>query len=75
MLRGNNLRLCNSTLAIEFIGSRGLVWKLPAGIRVKVVGPATDDEAMLDVICLGRPMVMYADDVAKRCEDVSIAAA
>ena len=72
MLRGKHFRLVQETIAIETIGEKRVALHVPAKSIVTVEsGPRPDDSRMIDVSWKGRLIVMFADDVQKRGEQVS----
>ena len=76
MLTGKRFRLKVDTIAIETIGEERVAIHVPAGSIVTVEsGPRPDDRRMLDVYWEGCALVMFADDIEHRGEQVSEASA
>jgi hypothetical protein len=76
MLTGKRFRLKVDTIAIETIGEKRVAIQVPAGAIVTVKsGPRPGDRRMLDVHWEGCTLVMFADDIQHRGEQVSEASA
>src|SRR5437016_2285043 len=76
MLSRKHFRLREETIAIETIGEKRVALHVPAGCIVTVEsGPRPDDRRMVDASWDGHKIVMFADDIQKRGEQVSKAAA
>ena len=72
MLSGKRFRLKEDTIAIETIGGKRVALHVPAGSVITVKsGPRPDDRRMLDVYWDGCTVVMFADDIQKRSEQVA----
>jgi len=71
MLRGKQFRLAEETIALEMIGEKRVALHVPAGSIITIKsGPRPDDSRMVDVSWDGHQIVMFADDVQKRGEQV-----
>jgi hypothetical protein len=72
MLSGKQFRLKTETIAIETIGDIRRAIHIPAGSVITVEsGPRPDDRRLVDVHWDGRKIVMFADDIQKRAEQVN----
>jgi hypothetical protein len=72
MLSGKRFRLKEETIAIKTIGGKRVAIQVPAGSVVTVKsGPRPDDTRMVDVYWDGGTVVMFADDIQKRGEQVA----
>ena len=71
MLNAKRFRLREETIALETFGRKQLTTQVPAGSVVTVSGPTSEDGRMVDVNWGGHKMVMFADDIQKRGEQVA----
>jgi hypothetical protein len=71
MLSGKRFRLKAETIAIETKGDKRTALHVPAGSVITIEsGPRPDDRRMLDIRWDGRKLVMFADDIQQRGEQV-----
>jgi hypothetical protein len=71
MLTGKHFRLKVQTLGLALIGDKRVAVPIPAGSIVVVAsGPRPHDMRMIDVLWEGQSLVMFAEDVQKRGEEV-----
>jgi hypothetical protein len=76
MLAGMRFRLTEETIAIATMGEKRLAIQVPAGSVITVEsGPRPDDSRMVDVSWYGHHIVMFADDIQTRGEQVLVASA
>jgi hypothetical protein len=72
MLTGKRFRLKVDTLAIESSVEKRLAITVPAEEIIEVIrGPRPDDKRMIDVRWNDRVLVMFAEDVAGRGEEIT----
>jgi hypothetical protein len=72
MLTGKRFRLKADTLAIESNGEKRIAVTVPAEEIIEVIrGPRPDDKRMVDVRWNGRVLVMFAEDVQGREQEVT----
>lgn len=72
MLSRKRFRLKEDTIAIETIAGKRVALQVPAGSVVTIEsGPRPDDRRMVDVYWNGCRIVMFADDILKRGEQVA----
>jgi hypothetical protein len=73
MLTGKRFRLTTATLGIERIdGHRTAVQVPPEEIVVVLSGPRPDDRRMVEVSWDGRTLVMFAEDVQTRGQEIGL---
>ena len=71
LLTGKHVRLKHETLAIDSSGERRIATMLPAGTVIRILsGPRADDQRMVDVLCGDRELVVFAEDIDRRGEEV-----
>ena len=71
MLTGKRFRLNRETIAIETLGETRSVVMVPSGETVLVLhGPTPDDKRMVDVLWKSRTLVMFAEDIQRRGQEV-----
>ena len=71
MFTGRRFRLKSATLGIEGVSDERIATLVPAGeIIVVLSGPRPDDKRMLDVCWGDHRLVMFAEDVARRGEEI-----
>jgi hypothetical protein len=75
MLSGKQYRLKADTIAIETHGDgRRVAITIPSGATVRILsGPGPDDRRMVDALWDLRTVVMFADDIRTRGEEVNVA--
>jgi hypothetical protein len=72
MLAGKRYRLTSDTLAIESVNERRIAVTVPTGEIVEVIrGPRADDTPMVDVRWNGKVLVIFAEDLQRRGEDIT----
>lgn len=72
MLTGKKFRLKQETIAIETLGEVRTVVMVPSSEVVTVLhGPTPDDKRMVDVRWNNRTLVMFAEDIQRRGEEVT----
>jgi hypothetical protein len=72
MLTGKRFRLKIETLGIETVGDVRHAVQIPQGSVVKILGgPRPDDRRMLDVLWDSRVLVMFAEDIGTRGEEIA----
>jgi hypothetical protein len=72
VLTGKKFRLNRATIAIETTGEDRQVVMVPIGAVVLVLsGPRPDDKRMIDVRWHDQTLVMFADDIQCRGEEVT----
>ena len=71
MFTGKRFRLKNAILGIESTGEQRTAIMVPANAVIEVLsGPRPDDKRMVDVLWEDRKLVMFAEDITKRSEEV-----
>ena len=71
MFTGKHFRLKAATLGIESVGEQRTAIMIPAGAVIEVLsGPRPDDKRMVDVLWEDRKLVVFAEDIIKRGEEV-----
>jgi hypothetical protein len=71
MLTGKKFRLNQEMVAIETVGEKHVAMMLPADAVVTVLGgPRANDIRMVDVFWRDRTLIMFADDIVIRCEEI-----
>jgi hypothetical protein len=71
VFRGKQFRITAETLAIQEIDGKRIAVKIPADAVIRVTGgPTPGDSRMIDVEWNGNPLVMFAEDVRRRGEEV-----
>jgi hypothetical protein len=75
MLSGKQFRLKADTIAIETHGDgRRAAITIPSGATVRILsGPRPDDRRMVDALWERRTVVMFAEDIQTRGEEVNAA--
>jgi len=75
MLSGKRFKISRETIAIETqADGRRVAIHVPQGEIVKVIsGPRPDDKRMVDILWDGRTLVIFADDIQLRGEEVKAA--
>ena len=72
MLAGKRYRLTSDTLAIESVNERRIAVTVPTGEIVEVIhGPLADDTRMVDVRWNGKVLIIFAEDLQRRGEDIT----
>ena len=72
MLTGKRFRLKSNTLAIEASDQKRLAVTVPAEQIIEVIrGPRRDDQRMIDIRWNGRVLVMFAEDVQGRGQEIT----
>jgi len=72
LLTGKKFRLKQETIAIETLGEVRTVVMVPSSEVVTVLrGPTPDDKRMVDVRWNNRTLVMFAEDIQRRGEEVT----
>jgi hypothetical protein len=72
MLTGKRFRLKTDTLAIDSSGEQRLAVTVPAEEIIEVIrGPRPDDIRMVDVRWNGRVLVMFAEDIQGRGQEIT----
>ena len=72
MLTGKHFRLKTDTLAIDSNGEKRLAVTVPAQEIIEVIrGPRPDDQRMIDIRWNGRVLVMFAEDVQGRGQEIT----
>ena len=72
MLTGKRFRLKTAILGIETIDARRVAVEIPKGATVEVTaGPSQTDRRMVDTLWNGRTVVMFAQDITERAEQVT----
>ena len=75
-LAGKRFRLKTRTLGLALIDDKRVAIPIPAESIVFVSGgPRPDDMRMVDVLWEGQTVVMFAEDVQKRGEEITTKAA
>jgi len=68
---GKSFRLSTATLCIETVEGHKHVLEVPPGEVVKVLsGPCSDDQRMIEVLWGSKPLVLFAEDLHSRGEEV-----
>jgi len=70
MLSGKQFRLVRATLAIGDTDGKRKAVTLPLGTVIKVVSGPSNDDGMVDVLCEGRVLEMFAVDVDVRGTEI-----
>jgi hypothetical protein len=71
MLSGRRFRLTTETLGVQTIEGKRIAVIVPEGVVIKIIsGPRPDDTRMLDVQWEEKTLVMFAQDVHSRGEEV-----
>ena len=71
MLTGKKFRLNRETVAIETLEDVRTVLVVPVGEVVTVLrGPTAEDKRMVDVRWADRTLVMFAEDIQRRGQEV-----
>ena len=71
MFTGKRFRLKNSILGIESSDEQRIAIMVPTNAAIEVLsGPRPDDKRMVDVLWEDRKLVMFAEDITKRGEEV-----
>ena len=72
MLTGRTFRLRNELLAIATEpGGKRVAVTVPSGETFRVLsGPRPDDRRMVDIFWHERTLVVFADDIERRCDEV-----
>ena len=71
MVTGKKFRLNRETISIETIGEVRRVVMVPSGEVVTVLrGPTPDDKRLVDVRWIDRTLVMFAEDIRDRGDEV-----
>jgi hypothetical protein len=71
MYTGKRFRLKSETVGIESSHDNRVAVTVPAGALVRVLsGPRPDDRRMVDVLWGDRTLVMFAEDIERRGEEV-----
>ena len=71
MLTGKQFRLTTETLAIQRIEGERRAVKVPADAIIRVIsGPKPTDSRMIDVEWDGNQLVMFAEDVQRRGQEI-----
>jgi hypothetical protein len=72
MLAGKRYRLTSDTLAIESVNERRIAVTVPTGEIVEVIrGSRPDDTRMVDVKWNGKVLVIFAEDLQRRGENIT----
>lgn len=72
MLTGKHFRLKVPTIGLALIDDRRVAVPIPADSIVTVAsGPSPNDMRMVDVLWEGQTLVMFAEDVQKRGEEIT----
>jgi hypothetical protein len=71
MLTGQRFKLRNPALAIEIVNGVRLRVTIPARTILKVISGPTDGDQMVDVLCEGRRVRMFAVDLITRGTEIS----
>jgi len=72
LLTGKKFHLKQDTISIETLGDSRSVVMVPSGEVVTVLhGPSPDDKRMVDVRWDDRTLVMFAEDIQRRGEEVT----
>ena len=76
MLTGKRLRLKVPTIGLALIDHKRVAVRIPADSILTVSGGSRpQDRRMVDVLWEGQTVVMFAEDVQKRGEEISTKAA
>jgi hypothetical protein len=78
MLSGKQFRLKADTIAIATDSTTGkrVATTIPSGATLKILsGPRRDDARMVDALWQRRALVMFAEDIRARGEEVGAATA
>jgi hypothetical protein len=76
MLTGKRFRLTTAILGIETIDAKRVAVEIPQGATVEVTaGPSQTDSRMVDVLWNARTVVMFAQDITERAEQLTRRAA
>jgi hypothetical protein len=68
---GKYFRLTKATLCIETLHASRRILSVPEDEVVKVLsGPRPDDQRMIEVLWRGRRLVLFAEDLQARGEEV-----
>jgi hypothetical protein len=71
MLSGKRFRLKATTLGVETVEDHRVAVQVPADETVIVLsGPRPDDLRMVDVLWNDRKLVMFAEDIEKRGQQI-----
>jgi hypothetical protein len=72
MLTGKRFRLKLATVAIDSSGGKRIAVTVPVGSIIEVIrGPLAEGTWIVDVRWDGRPLVMFAEDVEDRGEEIT----
>lgn len=72
MLTGKRFRLKTPILGIETIDAKRVAVEIPEGATVEVTaGPSQTDRRMVDVLWSARTVVMFAQDIRERAEEIT----
>jgi hypothetical protein len=73
LLTGKRFRLKFATLGLTLIDGRRVAVNIPAESIVEVTGgPRPNDRRMVDVLWEGQALVMFAEDVQERGQEVTV---
>jgi hypothetical protein len=69
---GERFRIVTALIGVDYTGDRGVTVIIPADAIIEVVsGPRLDNTRMVDVLCEGRPLSMFIQDILGRFQGVS----
>jgi hypothetical protein len=66
MLSGKRFRLGTFTMAVDLVDSKRVAVTIPGEAIIKVISGPRHGERMIDVLCDGRVVMMFAIDVEER---------
>jgi hypothetical protein len=72
MLSGKRFLLKRETISIHTMGGERQVVMVPEGAIVEVIsGPKPDDKRMVDILWDTKVLVMFAEDIQARGEEIT----
>jgi hypothetical protein len=75
MLTGKCFRLTRAVLGLEKLQGKRCATTIPEGALIRILGPAPEDQRMVEVLWLGQHLAMFLIDIEERGEQVNTAAA
>jgi len=70
MLTGKRFQLGRQTLALDVVDGKRTVVNLPAGAVIKIVSGPLGNDRMIDILCDGRTLAMFAVDLDTRGTEI-----
>jgi len=70
MLTGKRFQLGRQTLALDVVDGKRTVVNLPAGTVIKIVSGPLGNDRMIDILCDGRTLAMFAVDLDTRGTEI-----